>query len=256
MTGFVSCPIHVRSANLGMLTALVDLRTGQVDTLLGWAHHAWLALARTGDTAIAATAIDGTSAHQAIGSVRQLQADRLLEISPQPRPWTVPRAPAAIPSWGTQEVPAGVVPPSRTAIGTMILAGIALSGVLFARHVGQRSRSFSRIVALLTATTRWPRRGAEPTSVEHALHSVRNVASVLPFRVAYLEETAAAMLVLAAQGWRAGWRHGIAADPNPVSRVDSRRWTPRRRTCQHHPVRAAAAHPLTGDRMRWSGGHP
>jgi hypothetical protein len=42
---------------------------------------------------------------------------------------------------------------------------------------------------------------------------VRNVASVLPFRVACLEETAAAMLVLALTGRRAGWCHGVAADP-------------------------------------------
>jgi hypothetical protein len=28
VTGYVSCPIHVRSANLGTLTVLVDLHTG------------------------------------------------------------------------------------------------------------------------------------------------------------------------------------------------------------------------------------
>ncbi len=36
---------------------------------------------------------------------------------------------------------------------------------------------------------------------------------VLPFRVACLEEIAAAMLVLALTGRRAGWCHGVAADP-------------------------------------------
>ncbi|HWR46643.1 MAG TPA: hypothetical protein VN327_03325 [Pseudonocardiaceae bacterium] len=112
VTGFVSCPIHVRSANLGTLTALVDLRTGRVDTFLGWAHHAWLALARTGSTTIAATAIDGASANQVIGLVRQLQADRLLDVSPKPRPWTVPGAPATIPSWGPRKCPLASLHPA------------------------------------------------------------------------------------------------------------------------------------------------
>lgn len=213
MTGYVSCPIHVRSVNLGTLTVLVDLHSGQVDTLLGWAHHVWSALARTGDSTIAATAIDGASADHVIELVRQLQADRLLHASLEPRSWIVPEAPATMPSWGTYEVPAGILCPGRTTVGATVLAGGALGSVLVARHVGRRSRSFSRIVALLTAATRWPRRQAEPASVEHVLHCVRNVASVLPLRVACLEETAAAMLVLALTGRRAGWCHGIAADP-------------------------------------------
>lgn len=212
VTGYVSCPIHVRSANLGTLTVLVDLRTAQVDTLLGWAHHVWSALARTGDSTIAATAIHGASTDQVIELVRQLQAERLLDASPEPRPWIVPEAPATMPSWGTHEVPAGILCPGHTPVGTTVLAGVALSSVLVARHIGRRSQSFSRIVALLTTATRWPRRQAEPESVERVLHCVRNVASVLPFRVACLEETAAAVLVLALIGRRAGWCHGIAAD--------------------------------------------
>jgi diamine N-acetyltransferase len=147
MTGYVSCPIHVRSANLGTLTVLVDLRTGQVDTLLGWAHHVWSALARTGDSTIAATAIDGASADQVIELVRQLHVDRLLDVSPEPRPWMIPDAPATMPSWGTREVSAGILRPGRTAVGTTVLAGVALSSVLVARHVGRQSRSFARIGA-------------------------------------------------------------------------------------------------------------
>ncbi|MGH3814373.1 MAG: lasso peptide biosynthesis B2 protein [Pseudonocardiaceae bacterium] len=213
MTGYVSCPIHVRSANLGTLTALVDLRTGRVEALLGSVHHLWSALARTGDSTSAAAAVDGASADQVTELVRQLRADGLLDASPIPQPWMVPEAPATMPSWGTHEVPAGILRPGQTTISTTILVGVALSSVLVARYVGRRSRSFSRIVALLTASTRRPRRRAEPASVEHALYCVRNVASVLPFRVACLEETAAAMLVLALTGQRAGWCHGIAADP-------------------------------------------
>ncbi|MGB8962323.1 MAG: lasso peptide biosynthesis B2 protein [Pseudonocardiaceae bacterium] len=85
--------------------------------------------------------------------------------------------------------------------------------MLLARDAGRRSHSFARIIALLTAVARRPRRRAEHAAVEHAVDCVRNVASVLPFRVACLEETAAAMLVLAFSGLRAGWCHGVAADP-------------------------------------------
>ncbi|MPZ12703.1 MAG: lasso peptide biosynthesis B2 protein, partial [Kiloniellaceae bacterium] len=139
--------------------------------------------------------------------------DGLLDGARQPRPWTVPTVPATRPSWGTQEVPAGVRPPHRTVVGLTVLASVAVTSILFVRHVGRRSRSFARIIALLTAATRWPHRHATPAAVEHSLDCVRNVASVLPFRVACLEETAAAMLVLALTGRRAGWCHGIAADP-------------------------------------------
>lgn len=213
MSGYVSCPVHVRSANLGTLTVLIDLRTGQVDTLLGWAHHVWSTLAQTGDSTITANAIDGTHADQVLQLVRQLKAARLLDSSLEPQPWTVPETPMTMPSWGTHEVPAGIVCSDRTSVGGMVLAGVALGSVLVARHVGRRSRSFSRIVVLFTTVTRWQHRQAEPASVEHALRCVRNVGSVLPFRVACLEETAAAMLVLAAVGQRAGWCHGVAADP-------------------------------------------
>ncbi|MGH3925132.1 MAG: lasso peptide biosynthesis B2 protein [Pseudonocardiaceae bacterium] len=145
--------------------------------------------------------------------MRRLLGEEFLDASPQPQPWTVPDTPATMPSWGTHEVLAGIIRPRRTPIGTMILASLALSSVLVVRHIGRRSHSFSRIVALLTAATQWPRRQAASGSVEHALDCVRNAASVLPCRVACLEETAAAMLVLALRGRRAGWCHGIAADP-------------------------------------------
>ncbi|MGH3999147.1 MAG: hypothetical protein ACRDTJ_17020, partial [Pseudonocardiaceae bacterium] len=81
-----------------------------------------------------------------------------LHPSPEPRPWVVPEAPTTMASWGTHEVPAGILCSSRTRVGTTVLASVALSSVLIARHVGRRSRSLSRIAALLTAATRWPRR--------------------------------------------------------------------------------------------------
>ncbi len=212
VTRFVSCPAHVRSADLGSAVALVDLRNGRVDTLLGWARDAWAALARTGNPS-AASSVISIPVGQVIELVRQLRTDGYLAYAESPRPWTVPAAEPTAPSWGTSELPAALTTPCRTRPAATLLAGFALASVLAAREAGCRSRSFARIIALLTVVARWPRRRAEPAAVEHALHCVRNVASVLPFRIACLEETAAAMLVLALTGRRAGWCHGVAADP-------------------------------------------
>jgi hypothetical protein len=193
------------------VAVLVDLRTGRVDTLLGWTRDAWVALARTGDSSVPAAV--GVPAEQVDELVRQLSADGFLTGARTPRPWSVPKTTPTAPSWGTSEVTAGIVPPGRTRFAPAVLAGLALAGVLVARDVGRRSRSFARVTALLAAVGRRPRRQADPAVIESALYCVRNVAAVLPFRVACLEETAAAMLVLAFAGRRAEWCHGVAADP-------------------------------------------
>lgn len=212
VTRFVSCPARVRSADLGSVTVLVDLHTGRVEALRGWAGDAWITLARAGDSSSVSAAV-GVSAAQVNELVRQLRTDGFLTAASIPRPWTVLMAVPTAPSWGTSEVAVGIATPGRTRLTTTVLAGFALASVLLARAAGRRSRSFARIITLLTAVPRWPRRRAEPAAVEHAVDCVRNVASVLPFRVACLEETAAAMLVLAFAGQRAGWCHGVAADP-------------------------------------------
>lgn len=212
MTRFVSCPTHVQSADLGSVTVLINLHTGRVDTLLGWTGATWIALAQTGDSSSAPAAV-GVPDDQVRELVRQLHADGFLTGTRTPRPWTVPATAPTTPSWGSSEVTTAVTQPCRTRFTTTVLAGLALASVLVAREAGRRSHAFARIIALLTAAARWPHRRAERAAAEHALHCVRNVAAFLPFRIACLEETAAAMLVLALTGRRVGWCHGIAADP-------------------------------------------
>ncbi|MGH3929201.1 MAG: lasso peptide biosynthesis B2 protein, partial [Pseudonocardiaceae bacterium] len=46
-----------------------------------------------------------------------------------------------------------------------------------------------------------------------ALHCVRQMAYVLPCRIACLEESIAAMLMLVLTGHSALWCHGVATDP-------------------------------------------
>lgn len=212
MNTFVACPSRIRVADLSTLTVLVDLRTGRVESLLGWTHHAWRALARGGDLQAAVDSGAASSARMA-ELVRVLVADGLLEIAPVPRPWAAVAPPTTQPSWGTHEVPASLAPTVRPSPGAAVLATGSLATVLLVRHAGRRAQSFARIIKLISTAHRPAARQANAAQVADALHWVRNVALILPFRVACLEETAAAMLVLALSGRRAGWCHGIAADP-------------------------------------------
>ncbi|MGH4021348.1 MAG: hypothetical protein ACRDT0_19390 [Pseudonocardiaceae bacterium] len=58
----------------------VDSRTARVDTLLGYAHHLWLALARTGDVHVAAhaTGVDRTNLPTTIAVPRTVAEFELL----------------------------------------------------------------------------------------------------------------------------------------------------------------------------------
>jgi hypothetical protein len=106
VTRFITCPQHIRSADLGQAIVILDSRTGRVETLLGAARYLWLALARTGDVQAAqAAGIDAKQADQLTG---RLLADELLTTATLARSWQVPRAAVTAPSWGTQEVPAGL----------------------------------------------------------------------------------------------------------------------------------------------------
>jgi hypothetical protein len=57
------------------------------------------------------------------------------------------------------------------------------------------------------------RREATITEAEKSILTVRRTAKLWPARVACLEESIAAILVLALTGRRATWCHGVATDP-------------------------------------------
>ncbi|MDT3395843.1 lasso peptide biosynthesis B2 protein [Streptomyces sp. B1866] len=61
-----------------------------------------------------------------------------------------------------------------------------------------------------------PRRTVRPATVgraRQAVHAVRQAAVLVPGRVACLEESAAAVVTLAASRERVTWCHGVAGDP-------------------------------------------
>ncbi|MGH3797622.1 MAG: lasso peptide biosynthesis B2 protein [Pseudonocardiaceae bacterium] len=117
------------------------------------------------------------------------------------------------PSWGTQEVPAGLAPTTSLPRGLLLLAAAALVVVLVVRHAGCRRRSFARMLTLLRVSMRRHRRLATRQAVDQVLRSVRQIAYALPFRIACLEETIAAMLILTTTGRSAVWCQGVATDP-------------------------------------------
>jgi hypothetical protein len=211
MSRFVSCPSRVRSVNLGHATVVLNVRSGGVATLLGWPHRLWSALASTSDpAAVRLGDVDPVQVHQ---MVRRWCVDGLLEATATPRPWSVPVGRTTEPSWGTQEVAAALTSTDSCSIPHTLLAATALAVILVVRGAGRRRRAFARLIRLLETVTRRRGRQADRRAAEEALHSVRRVAGVLPARVACLEESAAAVLVLAATGRRAVWCHGVAADP-------------------------------------------
>ncbi|MFI9647031.1 lasso peptide biosynthesis B2 protein [Streptomyces sp. NPDC052040] len=90
-------------------------------------------------------------------------------------------------------------------------ATVALGVTLTTRHLGRRRTRFGRLVRLAEGGRTLP-----PPSRAHARLAVRSVrwaARLFPARVACLEESTSAALLLAAGGRGGAWRHGVATDP-------------------------------------------
>ncbi|RJQ83461.1 lasso peptide biosynthesis B2 protein [Pseudonocardiaceae bacterium YIM PH 21723] len=130
-----------------------------------------------------------------------------------PVPWPVIRVPAARSSWGTQQINAAIAPTSSATWSGMALAAVSITAVLAAMYLGSAGGRFARVVALIGWAARFPARAATSEQVRWALDCVRACAGVIPARIACLEETTAAALLLASLGRGVGWCHGAAAEP-------------------------------------------
>jgi hypothetical protein len=205
-TLLLACPEQVRYADLGRMVLVVNTATGAVQALLGPARRTVLALAETGIHTV-------NDDQRSTVLVRRLLADGVLQTSTQPDPWPVIRVPGAASSWGTQQIPAAVAPTGHATWPGIIVAAGAITAVLAAVHLGVRCRRFARVTALIGWATRWPRRAATHSEARWALDCVRAGAGIIPVRIACLEETAAATLLLALLGRGVGWCHGVAAEP-------------------------------------------
>ncbi|MER7045222.1 lasso peptide biosynthesis B2 protein [Streptomyces jumonjinensis] len=166
---------HTHTAIIERTGVIIDYRTGSTTVLTGTALARWL---------------------------------DALEQSAAPAPVTVQ---ASAISWGTSESAACLPflprPPWRWALAATVL----LLCTLGVRQLGSRRTRFGRLVRLAEAG-----RNLSPPPREQAalaVRSVRWVARFLPARVACLEESTAASLLLACRGRGGAWRHGIATDP-------------------------------------------
>ncbi|MFF2374768.1 lasso peptide biosynthesis B2 protein [Streptomyces xiamenensis] len=195
-----TCPPHTRAVDFGHVLVLVNYATGRVQCLPPAAAARWRAAARTGDL----TALGTVLTHQLLGLGVLTPTDRAV-------PWAAPvTAAAARASWGGAEHPAGMVRPPRVPLRSSVRAGTALARVT---AVSRRPHGMERVITLLSRATRRARRPATGQEAEAIIRAVRRAGWYSPARTACLEESAAAVLLLAARGRRVLWCHGVAPDP-------------------------------------------
>lgn len=195
---------HVRTIRTPHVTVVVDYRTGEVALLTGQTLTTWLSMLQETPTGSAKPAADDVFAD--LASRGWLVTGRQGQHSPP----AVHLEPSQA-SWGTQEAPTQLNPIEAAPWRWRLAAMPALLATLAIRQIGRSRRRFARMVALANV-------GAHlvPATADGARHSVRAVrwaARLIPARVACLEESAAAALLLACAGRRARWIHGIALDP-------------------------------------------
>lgn len=205
MTTLFVRPSAVHAADLGHTVVLLHERTGAVRALLGAQREAFLALDATG------TWMPGTEGEALAVSLSGVGFLRPARSGTAVAPVVV--LPATGPSWGTQEAPGALPERGPLAPAWAPVAACALATVLLVRAAGRRTHAFSRLVRLVRIAALVARRPVRDVDAVAVLDCVRVIGGVSPFRTACLEETVAAMLALALTGRRAGWCHGIAADP-------------------------------------------
>ncbi|KPM50530.1 hypothetical protein ACG83_04710 [Frankia sp. R43] len=207
---YIIVPEHVRALDVGPATVIVNYRNGRADVLTGPAARWWEA-ATTSGYGDPSGLLDTQSAR---ALREQLLTAELIMQTPRHRagqPTAV--GPSWVPSWGTQEMQAGRTTVGSASCGMTLRAGVALLVVLGALAAGQGRSRMARLLRLLTWATRRARVDASADHLMEAVNAVRRAGTVMPGRVACLEESSAAFLLLAMGRKRVTWCHGAAADP-------------------------------------------
>ncbi|WP_221522121.1 lasso peptide biosynthesis B2 protein [Kitasatospora kifunensis] len=135
----------------------------------------------------------------------------LLVPASAPAPWPSPvtACPVAA-SWGSAEHRAGIVRPARTRGAG---ATAALTAVFAIKRAGSSRTAMYRVTTALRAAASSCRRPASPGEATAAVLAVRRAGWHSPVRTACLEESAAAVLLLASRRLSVTWCHGVASDP-------------------------------------------
>ncbi|MYS33582.1 transglutaminase superfamily protein [Streptomyces sp. KhCrAH-43] len=203
LPSFVTCPQAVRAVDFGHVLVLIDYRTGNVQALQPPAADQWNALSRTG-------VLDRNRIAPALG--RRLLALGLLAPASGPGTWTSAlTASSAKASWGSTEHPAGVVQPPHGPLAETLSAAAALTVAFAATR--RQSTGMQRTLTLLSAADARTVRAATLREATYAVTAVRRAGWYSPGRTACLEESVAAVLLLASRRLGVRWCHGIASDP-------------------------------------------
>lgn len=207
---FVAVPEYVRAVDVGPATVIVNYRDGRTHVLIGEPARWWQA-ATTSGRADPPGLLDTRTAETLRGQL--LAAGLITPTQTHRQGRGVTAGPAWAPSWGTQEMPAGRADAVPVPLGATVRASVALVVVFGVLAAGRGDRRMARLLRLLTWANHHTTINASDDHGREAVHAVRRAARFMPGRVACLEESAAAVLVLAFERESATWCHGAAADP-------------------------------------------
>jgi hypothetical protein len=186
--------------DFGHVLVLIDYRTGRVHCLLPEGAAWWRTAAVSGRLDALPPII-----------ARQFLSAGLLVPASSAKPWQ-PAVSAPVPraSWGSTEHPAGLARPPR---GPSAAASWALAAVFAVKRSGPAATTTRRLVTAVRLASSTCRRPATLGQATEAVEAVRRAGWRSPGRTACLEESVAAVLLLAARRLAVVWCHGVAADP-------------------------------------------
>ncbi|MFI2362643.1 lasso peptide biosynthesis B2 protein [Promicromonospora sp. NPDC019610] len=116
-------------------------------------------------------------------------------------------------SFGTEEADVELRSTPRPSVRHGVAAVAALIVTLAVRSLGPSERAMSRLTNLVATASGLTTTPPTSDEAEQAVCAVRWASQWAPFRVACLEESVAAVLVLAAHRRSVTWCHGVAPDP-------------------------------------------
>jgi Transglutaminase-like superfamily len=202
--GLVPAP-WLRTVKTPVVALIVDYRDGEVTLLADDVMRAWYACVEPHHASASLRPVDPH--HEYFAEQGWLVSPGAhLDSAPAPIPLAEP-----VPSWGTQEAVAELLPPGDFPRHWGLLGFTSVLVVLLARELGPANRQFARLRWLTRLGRSLPL--ATDDQAMYAVRAVRHAARLLPARVACLEESVAVTMVLAAMGKRSSWRHGVAVDP-------------------------------------------
>ncbi|MEJ8652717.1 lasso peptide biosynthesis B2 protein [Streptomyces sp. MS1.AVA.3] len=135
----------------------------------------------------------------------------LRPLAGQPASGTVVHVDAAVPTWGTTDVPATLPGWAPVPLRWRLAALPAVLLTAATRTCGPHRGRFHRLVQLACSGRRLtPATGRQ---AQYAVRAIRWASRAVPARWACLEQSTSAAVLLALAGRRAEWRHGVATDP-------------------------------------------